>query len=198
MSFSHPPIPPLSVPCHSFLVFPVHFTEQLQPLSPVEFNRVLEGELDKLYTSTQPFPTFPESTTTLYHRLQRTLTTLLATTQHDTLVLITHGYGVQVLSEYMQPAQLVTSTDFACMTVARARRRADGGVGSAGRVPVEFAHSALVPEPLECEWEFECEQVCDSKHWRLDSEEEQKSEKEVERRLANPLPPEHGTKVLDK
>ena len=116
-------------------------------------------------------------------------------------MLVTHGYGVQVLSEYMRPAQLVTSTDFACLTVARAVRRVGGGGGGgvAGRVPVEFEHSGLVPEPLDSgEWEFECEQVCDARHWRMDKEDEKK-EQEVERKLANPLPPEpEATKVRDK
>ena len=180
----------------------VHFTEQLQPLSQTEFNRVLEGELDKLYTSAQPFPTFPESVASLYRRLQSTLVAILSTSPHHTIVLVTHGYGVQVLSEYMDPDHLITSTDFACITVARAWRRQGGEVGHAGRVPEQFEHSALVPEPLESEWNFECEQVCDVKHWRPDMEQDEtthaEKRDEAEQKLANPLPQEEEVKVADK
>ena len=170
----------------------------MQPLSQVEFNRVLEGELDKFYTSAQPFPTFPESVASLYSRLQSTLVAIVNSSPHHTVVLVTHGYGVQVLSEYMHPDQLITSTDFACITVARAWRRQGGEMGHAGRVPQQFEHSALVPEPLESEWHFECEQVCDVKHWRPDMDEGQGQEQgeadkqdETEQKLANPLPQPH-------
>ena len=176
---------------------PVHFTEQLQPLSPAEFNRVLEGELDKFYQSAQPFPSFPESVASLYRRLQSTLVSILDTSPHRTVVLVTHGYGVQVLSEYMHPAQLVTSTDFACITAARAWKRMGGEVGHAGRVPAQFAHSALVPEPLESEWHMECEQVCDVRHWRTEAQNEAaeaaNKQAHATRTLANPLP--HEQKV---
>lgn len=183
----------------------VHFTEQLQPLSQTEFNRVLEGELDKFYTSAHPFPTFPESVATLYRRLQSTLVAILNSSPHRTIVLVTHGYGVQVLSEYMHPDHLITSTDFACITVARGWRRQSGEVGHAGRVPDEFEHAVLVPEPLHSEWQFECEQVCDVKHWRSDRVEGEEGVSDAERRkesrgrkLANPLPQEEDVKVTDK
>ena len=177
----------------------MHFTEQLEPLSQVELNRVLEGELDKFYGSAQPFPTFPESVHTLYRRLQASLLAILDTSPHRTVVLVTHGYGVQVLSEYMQPRELVTSTDFACITAARAWRRGGGEVGHAGRLPTEFEHSALVPEPLESEWQFECEQVCDVKHWRPDTDEDTaQAERQNKETLANPLPQQEEVKVRDK
>ena len=156
---------------------------------------MLEGELDKLYQSAAPFPTFPESVASLYRRLQSTLVSILDTSPHRTVVLVTHGYGVQVLSEYMQPSELVTSTDYACITAARAWRRVGGKVGHAGRVPAGFEHSALVPEPLESEWQMECEQVCDVRHWRTEAQgeaaEAANKQASATRTLANPLPQEH-------
>ena len=61
-------------------------------------------------TSAHPFPTFPESVSDMYHRYQSTFLTILSTCPASTLILVTHGYGLQVLTEFMSPTTLVTST----------------------------------------------------------------------------------------
>lgn len=74
-------------------------------------------------------------------------------------------------------------------------------MGYVGRVPAEFEHAGLVPEPLESEWQFECEQVCDVKHWRAEMDngvtDDAEDVKVTVQKLANPLPQEE-VKVTDK
>jgi len=67
-------------------------------------------------------------------------------------------------------------------------------------VPDEFEHSAFVPEPLKSEWQFECEQVCDVKHWQTETDgvkgqNDREKVKQVAHKLANPLPQEEEEEV---
>ena len=165
----------------------VNFTEQITPLSHEELNRVLEGELDKFYESAHPFPAFPESVSALYGRLQSTFLSILSHSPCSTLVFVTHGYGQQVLSEYMRPEVPVTETDFACITAAEATRR-DGPPVPPPKPEHDCAH--LVPDPSPCPWTFSCELVCDVAHWKDSG---QQGRPEPQRTLsgsilANPLP----------
>ena len=121
----------------------------------------------------------------MYHRYQATFLSLLSTCPASTVILVTHGYGLQVLTEFMSPSTLVTHTDFACITAAQARR-----TGRPPRPPRKpsWDHARLVPDPLPTEWEFECELLCDVAHWREDGGGGMGVEEEGGKKLANPLP----------
>ena len=141
-------------------------------------------------TSAQPFPSFPESVASLYARVQSAFLSVLSSSTSSTLVFVTHGYGLQVLTEYMSPSTLVTSTDFACITAAEAVK------SERPPAPPEkprWDHARLVPTPLPCDWEFSCELICDVAHWKEERKAEEEAEAEVEKAetantLANPLP----------
>jgi hypothetical protein len=138
--------------------------------------------------SAHPFPTFPESVAGLYRRLQSAFLSILSQSSSSNLVFVTHGYGLQVLTEYISPSTFVTSTDFACITAAEAVKT---GKPPAAPEKPQWDHARLIPDPLPCDWHFTCELVCDVAHWK-DEKDAQKVEKEANT-LANPLPePEDG------
>ena len=144
-----------------------------------------------LQTPCHPFPVYPESVCALYRRLQSTLLALLSSSPHCTLVLLTHGYGLQLLSEYAAPHTVVTRTDVAAMTELICSRGAAAHEADSvqwGRVPKHLPHSKLVPEPLPSEgWSFRVGLFCSVQHWK-EEEKAAQAEAEADMKLANPLP----------
>ena len=125
----------------------------------------------------------------MYRRLQSTFLSILSSSSVSTLVFVTHGYGLQVLTEYMSPETLVTSTDFACITQAEAVRTGRAAVPPA---KPRWDHAKLVPDPLPCEWDFDCQLLCDVTHWKEEKRIEEEETEDKSRQLANPLPESDG------